>query len=66
MIAMATDPKNDLTAIGPLAAELGASVRRIERAAAKLKMAPALRLSGVPYFDAVQIEKLRKAVGSES
>jgi len=62
---MPIDSKRDLTAIGPLACQLGATVRRIEGAAESLGMPPAMRLSGVPYYDADQVEQLRQTLSQK-
>lgn len=56
MIGMQTD----LRSIGQLAADLQASVPRLERAAQGIR--PALRLNGVPYYDEAGIDTISAAL----
>ena len=55
---MTVDAARDFVSIGQLSAHLQRSVRAIEQAAHKLGLMPALRLNGVPHFDAGQVEQL--------
>lgn len=55
---MTIDAKKDYVAIGQLAGQLRVTVRAIERAAVELELPPAMRINGVPYMDAAQIETL--------
>jgi hypothetical protein len=50
----------DWISIGCLAAHLQRSVRAIEGACEKLRIAPALRLNHIAHFDAEQVEQIRE------
>jgi hypothetical protein len=62
---MTTTAERDYLSIGQLAAHTQRPVRRIEQAADRLKLAPALRLNGIVYFDARQVQKLTTALSKE-
>jgi hypothetical protein len=49
---------HDFYSIGQLAAHLQKPVRAIEHAATQLKLAPAMRLNGIPHFDGEQVQQL--------
>ena len=52
----------DLLSIGMLASHVQRSVKAIEQAATAANIAPAMRVNGVPYFNADQVERLTEAV----
>jgi hypothetical protein len=62
---MTTAAEKDYVSIGALAARTQRPVRRIEQAADSLKIRPALRLNGVVYFDAGQVERLTKVFSKQ-
>jgi hypothetical protein len=55
---MTTAADRDFISVGQLAAHVQKPVRRIEAAAEQLRLKPAMRLNGVPYFDGAQVERL--------
>ena len=55
---MTTTADRDFVSVGQLAAHIQKPVRRIEAAAEQLRLKPAMRLNGVPYFDGGQVEQL--------
>jgi hypothetical protein len=57
---IATRPENDLHSLHDLAAHFQVLPGRIERAAAKLGVGPALRIDGRPYYDDRAAEKIRQ------
>lgn len=52
----------DLRSIGQLAADFQKSVPRLERAVEQMNLRPSMRLNGVPYFDAKQVEQIEQAL----
>ena len=62
---MTTAADKDLLSIGRLAADTQKPVRRIEQAANELRIKPAMRLNGVPYFNGRQVERLTAALGTQ-
>lgn len=58
-------PAHDFVSIGQLAAHTQRSVRAIEAAADALKLAPALRLNGIPHFNGEQVERLTEQLNTE-
>ena len=61
---MTVAAEQDYISIGQLAAHVQRPVRKIEQAASELKIRPALRLNGVPYFNAQQVERLTETLRS--
>ena len=56
----------DLLSIGMLASHVQRPVRSIEQAATALRMEPAMKINGVPYFDGRQVEQLTAAISKGS
>jgi hypothetical protein len=52
----------DFVSIGQFAAHVQRPVRKIEQAAISLKIQPALRINGVPYFNGRQVEELTETL----
>ncbi len=52
----------DLMSLAALCEFLQATPHRVERAAEKLKLTPALRIDGRPFYDSDQVEKLREVL----
>jgi hypothetical protein len=59
---MTTAADKDFTSIGQLAAHTQRPVRALEQAATSLRIQPALRLNGVSYFSAPQVQKITAVV----
>lgn len=57
---IATKPEADLHSINDLCAQFGCLPGKIERAAVKVGIAPALKIDGRPYFDDPGAEKIRQ------
>lgn len=54
--------ENDLTAVGRLAGRLGVDVDDLLAVARRLRIAPAMRVDGIVYFNRRQAERLSKAI----
>jgi hypothetical protein len=57
---MTVTPEHDLLSIGKLCEVLQSSPGAVERAAAKARVVPALRLNGVIYFSDSQVSAIRE------
>jgi hypothetical protein len=60
------DPNRDLVSLGKLAELLQSPVSKVNRAAAKAGVQPALRLNGVCYYTETDVERIREAMGQAS
>lgn len=55
----------DLLSIGMLASHVQRSVKAIEQAAAAIQIEPAMKLNGIAYWDANQVEQITEAISTQ-
>ena len=59
---MTPAPERDFTSTGSLVTTVQRSVRSVELTAASLRIEPAMRLNGIPHFNARQVERIVAAM----